>query len=84
MAAGIQSWLYGGATTGVFSVCQSIGATAVAASPGAVISAVGSVAAGVGLFKGSKTNTTPQVPPQSSAENTSDLKSGSPPPYSRS
>lgn len=58
-ATSIQSMAYGGATSGLFSVCQSIGATAVPASAGAVVSAFGSVAAGVGLIK--KGNNTPKT-----------------------
>ncbi|PPQ99350.1 hypothetical protein CVT26_014013 [Gymnopilus dilepis] len=51
LATTVQSMFYGGATSGLFSICQSIGATAVSASAGTVISAVGSVVAGVGLIK---------------------------------
>ncbi|KAL0573364.1 hypothetical protein V5O48_008583 [Marasmius crinis-equi] len=54
LAAGIQSLVYGGATTGLFSVCQSIGATAVLASPVGIVLATGAVAAGAGCFVASK------------------------------
>ena len=47
IAAGIQSVVYGGATGGLFSICQSIGATAVIASPVGIALGVGAVAAGV-------------------------------------
>jgi hypothetical protein len=42
LAAGLQSSVYGGLTTGIFSTCQSIGATGVVGS-GSIIS--GSLAA---------------------------------------
>jgi hypothetical protein len=40
IAAGLQSVVYGGATTGFFSVCQSIGATWVVGS-GSILSGIG-------------------------------------------
>jgi len=53
LAASIQSVFYGGATTGLFSLLQSVGATAAApAAPAAVatiVTAVGSIAAGAVL-----------------------------------
>ncbi|KDR70060.1 hypothetical protein GALMADRAFT_46845, partial [Galerina marginata CBS 339.88] len=49
LATGIQSVFYGGATSGLFSVCQSIGAAAVAPSLGAVISSLGGMLAGAKL-----------------------------------
>ncbi|KAL0564684.1 hypothetical protein V5O48_017357 [Marasmius crinis-equi] len=49
LAAGIQSLVYGGATTGLFSVCQSIAATAVAASPVGIVLATGAVVVGAAL-----------------------------------
>ncbi|KAK7043972.1 hypothetical protein VNI00_008140 [Paramarasmius palmivorus] len=49
-AAAIQSAVYGGATGGLFSVCQSIGATAVVAPPVAIGLGIGAVVAGVGCF----------------------------------
>ena len=50
IAAGIQSVFYGGMTTGLFSVCQSVAATAVAPSLASVVSAAGSAAAGATLL----------------------------------
>ncbi|KAL0564683.1 hypothetical protein V5O48_017356 [Marasmius crinis-equi] len=47
VAAGVQSFVYGGATTGLFSVCQSIGATTVLASPVGIVLATGAVTAGL-------------------------------------
>ncbi|KAG7092613.1 hypothetical protein E1B28_008956 [Marasmius oreades] len=46
LAAGIQSVIYGGATGGVFSALQSIGATAVMAPPVAIALGVGAITAG--------------------------------------
>ncbi|KIM47323.1 hypothetical protein M413DRAFT_440764 [Hebeloma cylindrosporum] len=46
LAASIQSAFYGGATTGLFSLLQSVGATAAPAAAGTVLSAVGSIVAG--------------------------------------
>ncbi|KAL0058560.1 hypothetical protein AAF712_014752 [Marasmius tenuissimus] len=48
LAAGLQSAVYGGATGGLFSICQSIGATAVVAPPVVIALGAGAVAAGVG------------------------------------
>ncbi|KAK1235618.1 hypothetical protein PQX77_001150 [Marasmius sp. AFHP31] len=48
LAAGLQSAIYGGATGGLFSICQSIGATAVVASPVGLALGAGAVAVGVG------------------------------------
>ncbi|KDR70065.1 hypothetical protein GALMADRAFT_904445 [Galerina marginata CBS 339.88] len=50
LAAGIQSAFYGGATSGLFSLFQSIGATAVAPSLGASLSALGTMVAGMNLI----------------------------------
>ena len=47
LAASIQSVFYGGLTTGIFSICQSIGATAVL--PGATTVAGASTALGAGV-----------------------------------
>ena len=52
IAAGLQSIVYGGATTGLFSVCQSLGATMVVGS-GSVISGIGSLAAGAAILPSS-------------------------------
>ena len=49
VAAGVQSAVYGGFTTGIFSVCQSIGATAVV-SAGSLIGGATSFAAGAGIL----------------------------------
>ncbi|KAJ7580342.1 hypothetical protein C8J56DRAFT_961317 [Mycena floridula] len=46
LAAAIQSAFYGGATTGLFSILQSLGATAAIGSP--VLPIIGGVLAGVG------------------------------------
>ena len=48
LAAGLQSAIYGGATGGVFSVLQSIGATAVLAPPVAIGLGAGALVAGAG------------------------------------
>ncbi|KAF9265523.1 hypothetical protein L218DRAFT_942878 [Marasmius fiardii PR-910] len=48
LAAGIQSVLYGGATSGAFSALQSIGATAVMASPVALVLGAGALTVGIG------------------------------------
>jgi hypothetical protein len=47
LAAGIQSLVYGASTGGLFSIFQSIGATAVVAPPVALI--LGGVAVGTGI-----------------------------------
>ncbi|ESK86264.1 hypothetical protein Moror_16618 [Moniliophthora roreri MCA 2997] len=49
IAAGIQSVFYGGMTGGLFSLCQSIGATAVAAPPLAIGLGIGALVVGAGL-----------------------------------
>ncbi|KAF9527878.1 hypothetical protein CPB83DRAFT_855350 [Crepidotus variabilis] len=49
IAAGLQSAVYGGATTGIFSLCQGMAATG--AVP-AAISAVTSLAAGASMWRG--------------------------------
>lgn len=49
IAAGLQSSIYGGLTTGLFSTCQSIGATWVVGS-GSIISGIGSLAAGATIL----------------------------------
>lgn len=49
IAAGLQSVLYGGATGGLFSVLQCLGATAVAPSIFATFAGVGTAAAGTWL-----------------------------------
>ncbi|KAF9475349.1 hypothetical protein BDN70DRAFT_883831 [Pholiota conissans] len=50
-AAAIQSVFYGGATTGLFSACQSIGATAAVASGSAITSSIGAVAIGTSILR---------------------------------
>lgn len=53
VAACIQSVVYGGAATGVFAICQSLGATgawAMYAGAGAVISLLSGAAAFCGIF----------------------------------
>jgi hypothetical protein len=49
LAAGIQSLVYGASTGGVFSVFQSIGATAVVAPPAALLLGVAAIATGIVL-----------------------------------
>jgi len=49
VAAGVQSVVYGGFTTGIFSVCQSIGATAVV-STNLLFGGGASVLAGTGML----------------------------------
>ncbi|CAA7266431.1 unnamed protein product [Cyclocybe aegerita] len=50
IAAGLQSVFYGGATTGLFSLCQSIGATAAAPTLASVLSAIRTVVAGATIL----------------------------------
>jgi len=81
VAAGLQSTLYGGATTGVFSACQSIGATWVVGS-GSIISGLGSLVAGASIL-GSPSSPKTESRDESEA---SDLAGGNgssipPPPY---
>jgi len=82
IAAGLQSALYGGATTGVFSVCQSIAATG--AVP-AVVSFLGSVGAGA-AFLGSTGNSDAPNNGTSGSENpgSMDGRDAPPPPYTSS
>ncbi|KAF7984865.1 hypothetical protein HWV62_10837 [Athelia sp. TMB] len=51
IAAALQSAVYGGGTTGVFSACQSFGMTAAAASPAAITAACAAIAGGRRLAK---------------------------------
>lgn len=51
IAAALQSAIYGGGTTGVFSACQSFGMTAAAASPAAITAACAAIAGGRRLAK---------------------------------
>ena len=48
IAAGLQSSVYGGLTAGVFSACQSIGATGVV---GSGVCGIGSIAAGATILR---------------------------------
>ena len=57
VATGIQSAFYGGAASGLFSICQSVGATAVAPSLGAALSGFGGLLAGARLISGSQSET---------------------------
>lgn len=52
IAAGIQSSVYGGLTTGLFSTCQSIGATWAVGSGSAIVSGIGSLVAGATVLSG--------------------------------
>ncbi|TFK24328.1 hypothetical protein FA15DRAFT_619484 [Coprinopsis marcescibilis] len=55
IAAILQSAIYGGGTTGIFSIFQSIGATAVLPNAGGLIASASALTAGVGLGgRGSK------------------------------
>jgi len=86
-AAGLQSAVYGGTTTtGLFSACQSIGATGVVGSgPLATISGIGSLAAGASIL-GSSSRKTKTGDDSGSKSEASDLAGGnrsiSPPPHS--
>ncbi|KAK1235619.1 hypothetical protein PQX77_001151 [Marasmius sp. AFHP31] len=55
-AAAVQSAVWGGATGGLFSICQSIGATAVLASPVGMVFGTGAVVAGAGYFAWGRRN----------------------------
>jgi hypothetical protein len=82
IAAGLQSTFYGGMTTGLFSACQSIGATWVIGS-GSVISGIGSLAAGATILGSSSRKI--ESGDDSDSSEASDLEGGnrtSPPPYS--
>jgi len=86
VAAGLQSAAYGGMTTGLFSACQSIGATWVVGS-GSIISGIGSLAAGASILgSSSRKNKTSDDSDSESDSEESDLAEGSrsisPPPYS--
>jgi len=81
IAAGLQSTFYGGMTTGLFSACQSIGATWVVGS-GSVIYGIGSLAAGAIL--GSSSRKIESGDDSDCESEASDLDGGnrtSPPPY---
>ncbi|ESK81715.1 hypothetical protein Moror_5451 [Moniliophthora roreri MCA 2997] len=54
LAAGIQAVFYGGTTGGLFSLCQSIGATAVVAPPLAIGLGIGALVIGAGLARSSR------------------------------
>ena len=51
MAAGIQSAVYGGATTGVFSALQSAGAAGISAATQAVIGGTARATGGIAARK---------------------------------
>lgn len=78
IAAGLQSSVYGGLTTGLFSACQSIGATGVV---GSTISGIGSLVAGA-TFLGSSSLKTETGDSESESEASGGNRSTSPPPYS--
>ncbi|KAJ8078941.1 hypothetical protein PM082_013225 [Marasmius tenuissimus] len=50
LAASIQSVVYGSATSGLFSFCQSVGATAVVASPAGMALGAGAMVVGAGCL----------------------------------
>ena len=81
IAAGLQSSVYGGLTTGVFSACQSIGTTGVVSSG---VSGIGSIAAGATILRSPSRKTKAGGDSDSESE-TSDLAGGnrrkSRPPY---
>lgn len=83
IAAGLQSTVYGGLTTGVFSACQSIGATWIVGS-GSIISGIGSLAAGATLLGSSsrKTETVDDSDSESEASDPARDNRTAPPPYS--
>ena len=83
IAAGLQSSVYGGLTTGLFSACQSIGATWVVGS-GSIISGIGSLVAGATILRSpSRENETGGSDSESEASDLAgDNRSTSPPPYS--
>jgi len=58
LAAALQSVIYGGATTGVFSVCQSFAMTAAVASPAAITGACAFITGGTWFVKSSAQNAT--------------------------
>lgn len=57
IAAGIQSGVYGGLTTGLFSACQSMAATSVIGM-GSVASGIGSLVAGASILGSSRKSKT--------------------------
>jgi len=67
IAAGLQSSVYGGLTTGLFSTGQSIAATSAVGSGSVIISSIGSVAAGVKAFSGVQ-----KTPKTTASDSTSD------------
>ena len=85
LAAGLQSSVYGGLTTGLFSACQSIGATWVVGS-GSIISGIGSLAAGATILGSPSRKTETETGGSDSESEASNLAGGnrstSPPPYS--
>ncbi|KZP21650.1 hypothetical protein FIBSPDRAFT_825338 [Athelia psychrophila] len=71
LAAALQSAIYGGATTGIFSVFQSFAMTAVAASPAVLTGACAAITGGTWFIKKSVDTATPPS------------EEGAPPPYAR-
>ncbi|KAF8971188.1 hypothetical protein BDZ97DRAFT_1651552, partial [Flammula alnicola] len=78
IAAGIHSAFYGGAATGLFSVCQSIGATSVAASGGSIMSALG-IAAGATILNSRKDGDDSNPRPPESLDGRASRTSSPPP-----
>ncbi|KJA20895.1 hypothetical protein HYPSUDRAFT_203475 [Hypholoma sublateritium FD-334 SS-4] len=82
IAATIQSSFYGGATTGLFSLCQSLGTVAVTSSATSLTAAAGTIAAGTSLLRSADggDKSSPQAPIINAAASDSN-SSQSPPPY---
>ncbi|KAF8168549.1 hypothetical protein B0H34DRAFT_793131 [Crassisporium funariophilum] len=79
-AAGLQSAVFGGFTTGLFSLCQSIGATSVVASAGSIISAIGITAGGATIIAASQAE---DDDPDPSGQDGPSSNAPPPPPYQR-
>ena len=77
IAAAVQSSFYGGATTGIFSACQSIAATWAAGSASTIVPGVASVVTGAKVLSASR-----KTKRSNSASNLrEDGRSTSPPSY---
>ncbi|EAU83179.2 hypothetical protein CC1G_07861 [Coprinopsis cinerea okayama7 len=79
IAATIQSIFYGGATTGLFSILQSIGATAAAPTVGSMIASASAVGAGAVMVSGSSEEPDGDEEEESSGDDSADVQG--PPPY---
>ncbi|KAJ3501931.1 hypothetical protein NLJ89_g9118 [Agrocybe chaxingu] len=80
IAAGLQSVFYGGATTGLFSLCQSIGATAAAPTLASAVSAAGTVVAGATILGSDSKGDEAEDGSEGDASN-QPTTSDTPPPY---